>query len=232
MELSCPDCGHSIPPQHINVITDLAQCPACGALHRLSSLVPAPGVPAAVRQEPPPGSALQLSRGLDGAEVHLPRRKAGCGTFFFMGFALFWLSFVAVWTVLAASASGFFALFSIPFWVIGGGMLLAAVNFITETQTVRVTRSRLVIDKKQLLFSKSHSFEARGIQAIRLEELRSKPLSFPAQGNALGRAGRFGPLSLAPAVQSGSGTVYFFENANSAEQEWIVAFLKSQLAEV
>ncbi|TCZ68646.1 hypothetical protein [Flaviaesturariibacter aridisoli] len=132
MELSCPDCGHSIPPQHINVITDLAQCPACGALHRLSSLAPAPGVPAAVRQEPPPGSALQLSRGLDGVEVHLPRRRAGCGTFFFMGFALFWLSFVAVWTVLAASASGFFALFSILFWLIGGGLLLAAVNFMTE----------------------------------------------------------------------------------------------------
>ncbi|WP_165917332.1 hypothetical protein [Flaviaesturariibacter aridisoli] len=53
----------------------------------------------------------------------------------------------------------------------------------------------------------------------------------PPPGNALARAGRFGPLSLAPAVLSGSGTVYFFENANRAEQEWIVAFLKAQLAE-
>ncbi len=44
-----------------------------------------------------------------------------------LGFAIFWLTFVAFWTAGAAMGSVFFALFSISL-IVGIGMLSAAVH--------------------------------------------------------------------------------------------------------
>ncbi|RYY39614.1 MAG: hypothetical protein EOO08_09935 [Chitinophagaceae bacterium] len=228
MELACPSCGQRIDPQNINVTTDLAQCGNCGALHRLSDLVPGGPAAAPVRSEPPPGSGLEMSRELDGVRIHLPRQKAGCGTFFFAGFSLFWLSFVAVWTYFAAQGSSFFALFSVPFWLVGGGMLFAAINSLTESQTVTVSRHALVVEKKRLFFSKRKELDFRNIEAIRLEGARSNSFRVPTKGSFTSRAAT---SLLVPAIISGTGNIYFFEAADTAAQEWAVRYLATRLTE-
>ncbi|RYY88581.1 MAG: hypothetical protein EOO15_08605 [Chitinophagaceae bacterium] len=228
MELHCPDCGQAIPAHHINIAADLARCSHCGALHRASDLMQpvSPGAP--VSSQPPAGSSLEVSRELDGVQIHLPRRKAGCGTFFFAGFALFWLSFVAVWTYFAAQGSSLFALFSIPFWFVGGGLLLASINSVSETQTITVSRKGLTIVKKRLMFSKRHEFDFRAIEAIRLAPMRSNSFNAPAMAR-LSTAN--GAQPQVPAVINGDGNVYFFESANTAEQEWAVGYLSSKMTE-
>jgi serine/threonine protein kinase len=49
--------------------------------------------------------------------------KFGSESIFMLGFSIFWLSFVTIWTTFAVAGSVLFALFSIPFWLVGLGML-------------------------------------------------------------------------------------------------------------
>ncbi|MDX2256655.1 MAG: serine/threonine-protein kinase [Pseudanabaenaceae cyanobacterium bins.39] len=74
----------------------------------------------------PLGSRIFLSKNQELLKVIIPPagwRSQGIGL---LGFAIFWNGFLILWTSLALRA-GLFALFSIPFWVIGIGMAYAAL---------------------------------------------------------------------------------------------------------
>jgi len=39
MKMLCPQCGSALPPEAINISTDLAQCPECGRVSRAAACV-------------------------------------------------------------------------------------------------------------------------------------------------------------------------------------------------
>lgn len=78
----------------------------------------------------PAGSKVERHQRDSELQLRIPAGGFGFSSLFLLGFNAFWLCFVAVWTVLALQGSIFFALFSIPFWAVGLGMLVFNVNTI------------------------------------------------------------------------------------------------------
>lgn len=70
------------------------------------------------------------------AVPRLPARSAHLAP---LGFAIFWLVFVLFWTTSALRASIVFAAFSIPFWLVGFGMLARSGLPLLQTTTIELS---------------------------------------------------------------------------------------------
>lgn len=77
--------------------------------------------------EKPLGSRIDLKKTDSFLEIDIPPTGWHGEGVSLLTFAIFWNGFLVVWT-LGASRAGFFALFSIPFWIIGIGMAYAALS--------------------------------------------------------------------------------------------------------
>ena len=117
-------------------------------------LVPHTGVAAGqLRRRQPKGSQIKLNRTRSQLTLEIPPTGWKAETLAVGGFALFWTGFVLIWTVGAtwgAVASGFwiFPLFSIPFWLVGFGMIAFVVNGL-------LGKTKLEMDHKQFKFERS-----------------------------------------------------------------------------
>ncbi len=67
----------------------------------------------------PTGSKISLTKDADSLEILIPPKGLSSEVGYLCFFALFWNSFMVIWTAGALSASFGFALFSIPFWTAG-----------------------------------------------------------------------------------------------------------------
>ena len=59
MKMLCPQCGSALPPEAVNIATDLAQCPECGQVNRASACVVEDEISKDVLRQPPPGTWLR-----------------------------------------------------------------------------------------------------------------------------------------------------------------------------
>lgn len=81
----------------------------------------------------PLGSRIELKKTSNSLEIYIPPsgwRAEGVGL---LSFAIFWNCFLLLWTSMAARGSVFFALFSIPFWIVGIGMAYAGLSNVFGT---------------------------------------------------------------------------------------------------
>ncbi len=92
----------------------------------------------------PAGSRIVLHRSSDHLTLDLPPAGIKTGSTGIFVFAVFWVGFIAAWTIGAMSMGApiFVGLFSIPFWLIGLGMLSTAFSGM-------FTRVRLSLDRQQ-----------------------------------------------------------------------------------
>lgn len=97
-----------------------------------------------VRYSKPLGSRIELKKTDEFIEVNIPPSGWRGDGISILLFALFWDGFLVIWTSLAARA-GIFALFSIPFWIIGAGMtyvglltVYGKVNVLINDQTFKI----------------------------------------------------------------------------------------------
>jgi len=225
MELICPNCSSVIDSNSINVMTDLAKCTHCGSLHKASTLAVSSGYDQTI-QNPPKGSKISLKRESgDVVSIEMPAKGFQLSTIPLLLFTLFWLGFITFWTTMASGA-GFFALFSIPFWIVGFSMLGAIIVSIAEKQTIKVGRGKITVTKSRPFLSKMLDYNFGDIQEIALKGNQSwgSPHSIRFQN-------RYAPPPEMPALISGTGTKFFFEGANDAEKSWIVKYLNQKLAE-
>jgi serine/threonine protein kinase len=87
----------------------------------------------------PYGTTIKkIDKGHDHIQFRIPG-KVGLGSLLILGFSIFWLTFVTVWTAMAPIGSGFFALFSIPFWIVGLGMFSTAMYNLFGRTTLDLT---------------------------------------------------------------------------------------------
>lgn len=225
MELICPNCSSIIDADNINVMTDLAKCNRCGSLHKASTLAGS-GYGQAI-ENPPKGSKISLRRESgDVVSIELPAKGFQLSTIPQLIFAVFWVGFIGFWTAMASQA-GFFAFFSIPFWLVGILMWSGLIISVAEKQSIKVGRGKITITKSRLLFSKVLDYNFSDIHEIALKSSNSSfsPYAFRFQQS------RYAPPPEMPALISGSGTKYFFEGANDAEKSWIVKYLNQKLAQ-
>jgi hypothetical protein len=154
MKVQCPSCSTRVPAANINLEVGWGKCEACHELFALERVVPgfpAPGARAGPIPRPFNARAI-VERTAEALLVHVPAegmRASGCGL---LGFATFWLGFVAFWTVGALGLFGgqppgamgwCFATFSIPFWLVGFWMAAGFVWAVWGTKSLRIDRDGL-----------------------------------------------------------------------------------------
>lgn len=228
MELICPDCKATISPDNVNIASDLAKCDKCNSIHKASELADSKSIDKI--NNPPTGTKMTIKKGFDDSiELFYPKKGFTASVIPQLFFAIFWLGFISFWTWGASQGSVIFALFSIPFWLIGFGMLGGLINSISETQTLKISRTSLTLRKERPIRPKTFEIKIKDIQSIRMKNLKMNPFSM--FGNfkmmlKMQKSFSMGGIEM-PAIISGVKTEYFFEDANDAEQEWVTTTLDS-----
>ena len=232
MELICTTCKRTIGSTNINVATDLAKCEYCGAIHKVSSFVSV--VEDKTLAVPPKGTKIELTREFgDNFLIFMPKKGVSFSDIPLLLFCVFWLSFISFWTWGALQGSIFFAMFSIPFWLVGLFMLTGIINNINETQTIKVNRSSLTLIKSRPFNAKQYEYDFKDIQSIKVTHMKASPFFVFSNPRYMWRLQwPFGAGLTMPAIITGSGTRYFFEGANDAEQEWVTKFLDNKFRQV
>lgn len=120
------------------------------------------------RTTKPFGSRVKLNVTSDRLEIFIP--PAGWSFEFIplLGFALFWNSFLVVWTLGAAMAGGLFALFSIPFWVVGIGMLIPVITGLAGNSQLIITNTTFTIKLSVLGFKFLTTGKVADLQKVEL----------------------------------------------------------------
>ena len=86
MKLLCPRCGCALPPEAVNVSTDLALCPECGLPSRASECVVEDEINQDVLRRPPPGAWLRQ----EGGEVLVGTTMRSSAAWFLVVFTTIW----------------------------------------------------------------------------------------------------------------------------------------------
>jgi hypothetical protein len=226
MKLACPRCGRPIEAASINVTADLAQCTACNEVFKASDLLPDVSPPESL--DPPAGSKITFRRENESDGVfEIPRRSPGAGGVVSIGFAIFWIAFVAFWTWGASHGGGLFAAFSIPFWLVGFGMLGWSVNSIAERQSLEIGTEALTIRKRRPFFPRRVVIPYGDVSSIAIEH--ALPVGPFAAGSGAWRVGR-GSATPAfaipvPTIFHGTQKTQFAEGVSEAEMNWLVGVL-------
>ena len=235
MIIICSKCGAEIPADNINVNTDLAKCTSCNSIHKVSELNNYKTI--TNTSKPPIGTRITISEGILGTTEYILNKKGFTGSVIFtLFFSAFWLSFVSVWTFLAASGSIFFTLFSLPFWWVGISMLLGVLSSALEVQSIRLSDYSLILTKKKLFKTEKKEFAYHEIVSIQIEIMKLDiKNSFKYIGNARqnryydsNRSQRKNFVEL-PCITTESEKENIFETADLQDQEWIIAVLNKSL---
>lgn len=228
MELICPNCKTTIHPDNVNITTDLAKCDKCKSILKASELADTKLIEKIYN--PPSGTKIQVKKGFDGSvEMFYPKKGFTFSVIPQLFFTIFWLVFISFWTWGASQGSVIFALFSIPFWLLGFGMLGGLINSISETQTLNISRTTLILKKDRPIRPKTVKIGIKDIQSIRMKSLKMNPFTMFGNFKLMMKMQKsFGMSGIEmPAIISGVKTEYFFEDSNDAEQEWVTSALDS-----
>jgi serine/threonine protein kinase len=83
--------------------------------------------PAVKYSAKPLDTIVQLERTPEQLDIEIPTRRFNLSDLGGLGFAGLWLLFIIIWSTTAARVSVLFALFSIPFWAVGLGILASSL---------------------------------------------------------------------------------------------------------
>lgn len=161
MKPTCPSCHQEIPVEDVDLDTGLGRCRFCNEIFEIPELVEhIQKIQVKDTKEPksppvrPADTRIRLVRKEDKLLIYLPPWGLRGPTIALFLFSLFWLGFIAFWT---AGALGIFfqpgkpprweniifSLFSIPFWLIGFGMLGGALSGMLSRRIIYLDSSWL-----------------------------------------------------------------------------------------
>lgn len=231
MNVECSKCNSEIDPDNINIKTDLAKCSNCGAVLKVSELAQSSKI---IEANPPSGSRIEMSKDAEGnLQITLPKKGFAISVIPQLLFAIFWLGFISFWTWGASQASIIFAMFSIPFWIVGISMIIGIINSINEVQKISLNRSVMNIERIRPIRPKSIAIDLKSIQSIRMKAIKVNPFAMFGNFRRLSKMqSSFGSPVETPAVIAGITTEHFFEDANDAEQEWVTTLLSNLVDQV
>jgi hypothetical protein len=171
---------------------------------------------AAVRERPF-DTRVKLESTPDRFVLRVPPRGLHGAAVVKLGFSVFWLGFVGFWTrsALSAGAPPLFSLFSIPFWLVGVGLLGGAIRSI-------IGGERLELDRESGSLSRSPGGLVKKIQTrelrVRLDRVRRRQAG-PADTQET-------PVVT---LEHGTRTFTLLEGFSDAEQRWVKAELEAWL---
>lgn len=150
--------------------------------------------------------------------------------FLVIPFALFWNSFLVVWTYFAYTTSILMAIFSIPFWLIGLTMIYGIFEALFRSQEIVIRRRDMIIRKFNLFRSTEEVINYRNLHSIELQDFYklSNRTNHGFRMLASG-ANDSGFLKKTPTF-SYDGSYYFFgEHLSEKDKEWLVDYLNEKI---
>jgi eukaryotic-like serine/threonine-protein kinase len=112
-----------------------------------------------IAAEPPYGSRIRVTEQDGELQLVIPGSGFRASSLPMLGFSGFWLAFVTFWTIGASKGSLFFALFSIPFWLVGFWMLLQTVRSMFEVVSIRLGPERYAV--RRMLWGFERRYDGR-----------------------------------------------------------------------
>lgn len=231
MKISCTNCERTIPAEDIALDKGWAKCRQCDEVFPLATLLPnyaAAAAPEAGARERPFDARVVLQREPQMLALHLPAYGIGPASLGLLGFATFWLAFIAFWTAGALGVffnqgqirweNAMFAAFSTPFWLVGFGMLGGAVWIFRGTRSVMLDAWRMVTETRCLLFRRTRSIVRDQVQCARV-------------GQYVANKNRETQPQPAVDIVYTKG-VFRVPCVNEAEQAWLVAEINGFLQSV
>lgn len=180
MKLHCPACARLVPAANIHFETGWGKCAECQELFRLAAVLPdysAPAAQALIRPVRPYDARAHVERSATELLVHVPAEGMRASTWALLGFGTFWTGFTAFWTTGALGLWGnqppqafnfAFASFSIPFWIVGFGMLGGVVWKARCTRTVRLDAEGMVAGRRCSWWSRTRHTPIEDLQHARV----------------------------------------------------------------
>jgi hypothetical protein len=179
MKVQCPSCAAVVPAANISLDAGWGKCEACQDVFALADAVPGFRAPESQALWPvirPYNARARVERTIDMLQVHVPAEGMRAATFGRLGFAIFWLGFIAFWTAGALGVlvgqppepfNWLFAAFSIPFWIAGFVMLAAVVWHVCGIKAVQIDREGMWTHQRCLGWSQSRWIEIDRVQRAR-----------------------------------------------------------------
>ena len=163
--ITCPSCAAPVSPPAGRTQFFCAHCGATVVVpddHRRA---------AADAPMKPVGDLSRFTIEKSGDELSVRWRWRSCGTLLLVPFALFWNGFIAVWIAAAASTGEpLFALFGIPFVVVGIGLAYLAVALQVNGTTVRVRDGVLSVEHGPLPWKAPEPIPADRLSQLYVKE--------------------------------------------------------------
>lgn len=230
MKLNCANCHTEIKSENINITADLVKCHTCGTLHKASDLLSGNNTDTSASNKepislsPPDGSSIIMERRHnDTIEFTYPKKGFTNSTLPIIFFAVFLFGFAVIWTFDGTENIAIF-FFSIPLWAFWLGLVATIINGMYQVQIITLDKQKLTIRKQRPIKPTLFETSIEGIQAIKMHK-RNTNIFHTLDGGTNNPAEGSNHVIKLPAIISGTKTEYFFNQANDAEQTWIIDIL-------
>ena len=234
MKLLCPTCHQTIPSEDIELALGWAKCRRCDEIFKLAEILPdyaaAGGTPPGGLPERPFDAWAVVDRTPEHLIIGIPPQGMRAATWGMLGFATFWLAFIAFWTAGALGVffgggqvrweNGLFAAFSTPFWLVGFGMVGAVL------WSARGSR-RVYLDAS-ILYTESRCLTARWRKTIDRSEVQHAREGV-LQARSENNNASYTPYSVEIVYTKGS---YRLPCTTEAEQKWLIGQINDFLQTV
>lgn len=138
VQIACPKCSKTVPPEEINIQAALAKCAPCGAVFGIAHLVPG-AAPAKLPVEMPPSFSIER----EGFTLTLVRRWYSWTAWGLAFFCVFWDGFLIFWYSMALAGKAPLVALVFPLLHVGVGVF---ITYTCLAQFLNRTRFRVGYD--------------------------------------------------------------------------------------
>jgi eukaryotic-like serine/threonine-protein kinase len=192
-----------------------------------------------VAEIPPHGSRIVRTAGDGAVSFSLPEaggtgRRRGIAPF-----GLFWLVFIGFWTStsIRGHAPLELTLTSLPFWVVGLGMVAWVIAGVMGRLKLEISPAGFAYARRRFFFSRRREVPLRDVGECRLVESRGARFDrYRAQRHGYGywyRSGGRHPMDAGSGqrllIDIGAATLSFGEGLSAREQEWLRDSINAEL---
>lgn len=182
MHLNCPDCNHSFQTEDKAVVVTVIKCKSCNNIFEYTDQLKAAGLPIPYKKK----SGIIISKGIEmnqlKEEMEIKIDWNEVTSSFSIWFGIYWNLFLLFVTYLLVTGDSdvklFFALFLIPFYLVGIKFIYRILVYLYNTTFITVNKEMINVEHTPINFYlfKDHHLMTHAIEQlfVRKEQIGEK----------------------------------------------------------